>query len=171
MHINGSASECAHKLAFKGRSALRCKTMNQIWNKIALLLLPVFFAATVVSLPGYAWCFGDDGHVEIEYISGSDCADDACATNLSDTLSESTFSQPDEDHCGPCLDLDIQLNDATTTKRLENKAPVTLDAIAITSLPSPSAQTVKMVVGNLVPQPPPRIAQSILNHRTVVLLN
>jgi hypothetical protein len=145
--------------------------MNHVWNKIAFLLLPVFFVATVVSMPGYAWCFGDDGHVDIEYIAGSDCADDALAANLSDKLYATSFSQSDEDHCGPCFDLDIQLNDATTTKRLENKAPVSLGAIAITALPSLSAQTVKLLVGNLIPQPPPRIAQSILNHRTVVLLN
>jgi hypothetical protein len=145
--------------------------MNQFWNKIALLLIPVFFVATVVSMPGYAWCFGDDGHVDIEYIAGNGSADAASATNHSDKHGEPSLSQPDADYFGPCVDLDIQLNDATTIKRLENKAPVSIDAIAITSLPSLSAQTIKMVVGNLVPQPPPRIAQSILNHRTVVLLN
>ena len=145
--------------------------MNQIWNKTSLLLLPIFLVATIISMPGYAWCFGDDGHIDVEYIAGSSCADEASTPNRSDNHDEVSLSQSDEDHCGPCLDFDIQLNDATTTKRLENKAPVSLGAIAITALPSISAQTVKLVVGNLVPQPPPRIAQSILNHRTVVLLN
>jgi hypothetical protein len=122
-------------------------------------------------MPGYAWCFGDDGHVDIEYIAGSDCADGVSAPISADKHNEYSFSQSDEEHCGPCLDFYIQLNDATTTKRLENKAPVSIGAIAITAVPSLSAQTVKMLVGNLVPQPPPRIAQTILNHRTVVLLN
>jgi hypothetical protein len=144
--------------------------MNQIWNKITLLLLPVFLVATVISMPGYAWCFGDDGHIDVEYVAGIGCADDASAATAADNQNETSVSQSDEEHCGPCLDLDIQLNDATTKKRLENKARVSLGAIAINAFPTFSTQTVKMVVGNLVPQPPPRIAQSILNHRTVVLL-
>ena len=144
--------------------------MTQIWNKITFLLLPVFFVATIISMPGYAWCFGDDGHIDVEYVAGSGCADDASAASAADNQNVASYSQSDEEHCGPCLDFDIQLNDATTKKRLENKAPVCIDAIAINAFTTFSSQTVKMVVGNLVPQPPPRISQSILNHRTVVLL-
>lgn len=144
--------------------------MKQIWNKIALLLLPVFLAATLLSLPGYAWCFGDDGHLDVKYIAASGSAAEVSAPTRSDQHEGLSLAQSDEEHCGPCLNFVIQLNDATATKRLENRAPVSIGAIAISTLPSLSAQTVKMVIGNLLPQPPPRIAQSILHHRTVVLL-
>jgi hypothetical protein len=25
-------------------------------------------------MPGYAWCFGNDGHIDLEYIAGDDCS-------------------------------------------------------------------------------------------------
>jgi hypothetical protein len=144
--------------------------MKQVWNKIALLIIPVFFVATIVSMPGYAWCFGDDGHVDLKYVAQSANADDSFLSNSADEHEGYSLAQSDADHCGPCLDFYVELNDATTTKRLENKIPVSIGVVTLNSFASHFARNVKMVVGNFVPQPP-RIAQSILNHRTVVRLN
>ena len=50
--------------------------MNRFGDKLnGFVLLLVFVFTTLGSVPGFAWCIGEDGHFEIEYVATSDCGD------------------------------------------------------------------------------------------------
>ena len=66
--------------------------------------------------------------------------------------------------------LSVQFNAAISSKRFYEKIIKTTDTLALNEPPSFISQTVKMVIANLVPRPPQRITQAILDHRTIVLL-
>ena len=134
-----------------------------------LILLLTFVLTTVGSVPGFAWCIGEDGHFEIEYIATGDFG--GGVTGSSGNMTGESSIQIDEDHCGPCLDFIFQSHEAMSANRPHHKTSKSHDVFALKIFPSITCQTVKLVVGNLVPQPPPRISQAILEHRTIVLLN
>ena len=142
------------------------------FSKIAVfLLLPVFLIASASDMLGYAWCLGDDGHVEIKYATSNSCCDSNFENSHSIRPDVATLHQSSNDHCGSCLDFSAQPNEAVFSKRLKRVSSGSINAITSNSFPSISAQNTKLVVGNLASQPPPRISQTILAHRTVVLLN
>ena len=144
--------------------------MRLFSSKISTLLLTLLFLiSSVLSIPGFAWCFGEDGHIEIEYVSTGDCGDRPAASPSK--VAGTSQAHIDEDHCGPCQDIYLQAHEARSVGRIYFKAPLDPGALAFNTNPSISSPTVRMVVGNLVPQPPPRIPRSILEHRTIVLLN
>jgi len=137
---------------------------------LALILVPLFLITGVVSIPDYAWCIGDDDHLEIERFEIGGCVDEGLNdrdSNGHDSVSVNEFG---EDHCGPCVDFYIPSNDVITLKQLKSFSPAYLDTFSTGSVTPHSFQVAKMVVGNLVPQPPPRISSQVLTHRTVVLL-
>ncbi len=152
---------------------LSCATMKLItFSKIAaLLLLPAFLIASAGDMLGYTWCLGDNGHVEVKYVTSNSC----CDTNFEDSHSVrpgvATLHQSSDNHCGSCLDFSTQPNEAVFSKRLKRVSSDSINTISSNSFPSISTQNAKLVVGNLALQPPPRISQTILAHRTVVLLN
>jgi hypothetical protein len=137
---------------------------------VALLLLPAFLIASAGDMLSYAWCLGDDGHVEINYVTSNGCCDSNLETSHIVRPNVSTLHQSSNNHCGSCLDFSAQPNEAVFSKRLKR---ISSGSIAITSngFPPISAQDAKLVVGNLASQTPTRISQTILAHRTVVLLN
>jgi len=142
------------------------------FSKIAaFLLLPAFLIASAGDMLGYAWCLGEDGHVEINYVTSNGCCDSNFENSHSARPDVATLHQSSDNHCGSCLDFSTQPNEAVFSKRLKRTSSGSINAISSNSFPSISAQNAKLVVGNLASQPPPRISQTILAHRTVVLLN
>lgn len=144
--------------------------MRLILSRILVaVLLPVFLLTCVGSAFGFAWCIGEDGHVEIERVAGNGCGDDDFESKGVVSHKTPTIQYPSYDHCGPCLDLSMQ-NNIFTAKRLTKITSTPSDVIILNGFLETSIQSIKLVVGNLAPQPPPRISQSILAHRTIVLL-
>ena len=132
------------------------------------VLLLTFVLMTLVSVPGFAWCIGEDGHFEIEFEALKGCDIDAIGSAVD--LVEGSSIHIEEDNCGACLDIYLQFNEAISSKRFYEKIIKTTDTLALNEPPSFISQTVKMVIANLVPRPPQRITQAILDHRTIVLL-
>lgn len=135
-----------------------------------ILLLLTFLATTVGVLPVYALCFGEDGHVELEYSDHDICDEDKKNGNSSFPELAIDSIPSHGDHCTPCVDIAIQTCEATSTKRHSDSKSksVALQHLNVSPLVKPAV--VKLLVGNLVPQPPPRVSQTIIHHRTIVLL-
>jgi len=135
------------------------------WHGFVLLL--AFVVTTLGSVPGFAWCIGEDGHFEIEYIAAEGCGGETVA---SDIIAGSPSVHIDEDHCGPCRDFYLPSPEAMSANRFHPKTLPSPDFIASNRIPSITFQAASLIVANLVPQPPPRISQAVLEHRTTVLL-
>lgn len=142
--------------------------MRRGFRKISNFILLLTFVLTALSsVPGFAWCIGEDGHFEIEYVIDGNC--DTASSSSGGTAVVSSL-HIDEDHCGSCLDVYLQPHDVFSAKRLNYEALNAPDVFALGTILSSTSQADRQVKTNLVPQPPPRILQSILNHRTTVLL-
>ena len=159
-------------IAFFPLLALGCAVMNLAFSKIAiLLLLPAFLIASVGGAFGYTWCFGDDGHVEVKYVTLDGCCDGDLENRTVASYDVPTIHQPDDDHCGSCLDFSTQQNEIVFLKRLKRTPSVSTKVIAPDSSSPSLADNAKLVVGHIMSLPPLRTSQTILAHRTVVLLN
>lgn len=138
---------------------------------ITSLLLATFVLMSAGTLFGYAWCVGDDGHVEVSYVPGDGCCDGELSRSATQTHNRPGFSQASDDGCGLCLDFSTQQSDAVFLKRLKRSLTPSADALSPKSFFPGITQSLKLTVSCLAAQSPPRIAQAILAHRTVVLLN
>lgn len=145
--------------------------MRPIFTRIIiLLLLPAFILTAASEVLGFAWCVGDDGHVEFERGARHDCGDESFANENLGKNPASVIVGTSYECCGPCLDLTIK-NEAYIVKRLKKTSVAPSDAISLQVFPRSTIQRAKLLAGNLITQQPPRISQTILAHRTVVLLN
>lgn len=137
-------------------------------NIKCFVLLLTFVLTTLVSVPGFAWCIGEDGHFEIEYEAIKGCGIGAIGSTVDPVDGSSVHIK--EDNRGACLDIYLQSGEAISNKRLYEKVIKTADTLALSAPPLFTSQAVKMVIANLVPRPPQRITQAVLDHRTIVLL-
>lgn len=146
--------------------------MPLAFHKIAvLLLLPAFLLINVGEAFASVWCIGNDGHVKVELTVSNSCGDPDIEEGNSVGHNVPTMFQSGDDHCGPCLDFSAQQSSTVFFKRFKVPPTVSIDAITPNIFPRSSVHTVKLVVDNLMPQPPSRTSQTILALRTVVLLN
>jgi len=137
---------------------------------LALVSLLIFLLTGQIGVQGYVWCLGEDGHAALEYAAGGSCGPGAQPQDQ-DCHGEVIFDLPSqEEHCGPCLDIPHSLN--AISKRTQDhkdfQSHILFQSTAqVSAIPAFS----RTLTANLYPQPPPRISQAILSHRTVVLLN
>ena len=128
-----------------------------------------FVMASAGTVFGYAWCFGDDGHVEVSYSSGVVCCDEDLENRTADRYIVPTISQSSADSCGSCLDVSTPQCGAVFLKRLKQVSSTSVATVS-TNIFSP-----KMVQGApwsaKLTSLSPRVSPTILAHRTVVLLN
>lgn len=139
-------------------------------SKLATLLFLAVFFLTSLGTFSYAWCVGNDGHVEVNYATEDVC----CGVNKireSGIKYESPgLSRLSGQDCGLCLDFATPQNEAIFFKRIKRTTTVALEPL------SPSSSFIKILPDNqLVARKVAfskklRIEQAILAHRTVVLL-
>lgn len=117
---------------------------------------------------GYVWCVVADGPTHLESALESHC--DRELPSAAAAAHVASLASGTMDACGPCLDL------AATGDTLQQRKP-SADEFANAFLlapmqhpASPSPIFVRHLVNNLVPAAPPRVATTLLAHRTVVLL-
>jgi hypothetical protein len=148
-------------------------TMNltSFLKRMVPILLIAFLASSFGAVFGYAWCMGDDGHVGIDYVTDKSCCTDDCKSNNVGRFDVLTISQRYGEHCGLCLDFSAQPVEAVFFKRLKRTQPAFTDAVTAKGFSPIPTQNVSLNGGSLVPQSQPRISQTILAHRTVVLRN
>ena len=131
-------------------------------------LLALCLLTNPVSAYGYVWCLGADGHAEMETAMAGDCAV-ACDVAFS-AKAPLVSVDADADGCGPCLDISTShqyhtpnnRGDETLILSLAEAAPV----IVTVHLPLPE----RSLNSHHFTDPPPRIPDLILHHRTTVLL-
>jgi hypothetical protein len=146
--------------------------MGRVRKKlIGLTILLTFVLTTLGSVPGFAWCVGSDGHIEIEYFVTGDCGDRATGASTQPTISKEPSAYYEEEQYGTSVHYNLQTSDTISANRLHLKAPILPDFFPLHNFRSITSQAAKQVVGNLVPQLQPRISRTILEHRTIVLLN
>ena len=73
-------------------------------NIVAFLLLAAFLVTSTGNAFGYAWCVGDDGHVEVSYATGGACCVADSVNSNSDYYDINVISRFDGEGCGLCLD-------------------------------------------------------------------
>jgi hypothetical protein len=145
--------------------------MNRTYHSklVTCLFLTVFLVVSVGSVFGYAWCVGDDGHVEVSYASSRGCCDDDLKSHTADRDVVLGLSQSGGESCGLCLDFSVQY-DAVFFKRVKRDLTIPVAALPSNVLFPNTVEGSQRVVDNLVLHPP-RVSQTILTLRTVVLLN
>lgn len=136
---------------------------------VTCLLLTTFFLASTASVFGYAWCLGDDGHVEVSYSKGSGCCDPEPGKLPVARHIVPTITQSSDNFCSSCLDFSVQTCDAVFTKRVKRVTP---PPVALLNARVFSPKVVQSTPWDVkLTSLLPRISQAILVHRTVVLLN
>ncbi|ALC17632.1 hypothetical protein DSOUD_2902 [Desulfuromonas soudanensis] len=136
---------------------------------VAIGSLLLFLLTGQVGVQGYVWCLGDEGHAALESVAGSSCAPGGNAPNRPCQGDEFPDLFAQQENCGPCFDIPASL-EATcriTREQRDLSAPLDLPAIlAVSAVPS----FARVPLPNRCPPPPPRITQTLLFQRTVVLL-
>ncbi len=136
---------------------------------VTCLLLTIFFLVSTASVFGYAWCFGDDGHVEVSYDRGGGCCDPETGKRPVARALAPSITQSSDNFCSSCLDFSVQPCDAVFTKRVKR---VSAPPVAVLNAYVFSPKVVQSTPWDVkLASTSPRISQAILVHRTVVLLN
>ena len=139
---------------------------------LAIVSLLAFLLSGPTGVQGYVWCLGEDGHAALELAESNACRPAACPEEQECHDEEDTIHcSHQEEHCGPCLDIQASLQ-ATCLRNQQHQK----DLIAPAGVHAPgqsvtSPVCVQLLTNNHLSLPPPRISQTILAHRTVVLLN
>jgi hypothetical protein len=137
---------------------------------VTSLLLATFLVTSAGALLGYVWCVGDDGHVEVSYASDMNCCGDRQRQRAANQYDIPSISQASGDSCGLCLDFSAQQDEAVFLKRTKRASTVSPDPLSPNHSLANAMHGIELVAVSLLLQSPPRIAQAILLHRTVVLL-
>lgn len=140
-------------------------------KSFTILLLAVFLAASVSSAFGYAWCFGDNGHVALNYSTADRCCADDQGSNSLPGFDVSAISQRNADKCGSCLDFTSQQYEAVFSKRVKRASIDTTAPLISTVLYANSSDRFQKIVVNPAFQPELRISKALLAQRTIVLLH
>ena len=130
------------------------------------LLVVLAFCLVTTSLvnPGFAWCFDGNGQAEFTPVNAGDC----CI----ETASPPVVVQPAQACCGDtsCLDVSAHPHWRSQRNRVLT-AMLVLPPLAADQIAVPLALVASRVPSGQFPSPsPPRIPETILLHRTVVLL-
>ena len=141
---------------------------------LTLVCLLVLLLTGQTSVQGYVWCLSKDGRAALEYAGTSACGTEkrqlqAGPDHHAEHREDEANHFDSDSHCGPCLDIPATL-EATSSRQQQP------DDLALTGLPVPAVRAaapvfVQILTNDLLAHPPPRLSQTILIHRTVVLLN
>jgi hypothetical protein len=136
---------------------------------VTYLLVTTFLVASAGTVFGYAWCFGDDGHVGVSYSNGGGCCDEDLEKRTANRYAVPTISQLNGDSCGSCLDVSTQQRSVVFFKRLKRVSTSSVETLTANSFSPKRVQGAPWVAS--LTSLSPRVSPTLLAHRTVVLLN
>ena len=140
--------------------------MRSILSRLAVvLLLPIFLMSSADNIFSYVWCIGDGGHGEIETVTVSGCDD-----TRDKIINYGKQSDILEEISNSCFDVALEHGDAFFHKKLRKVPNVSFTVENPIIFTQSIILSSRLVVGNLASLPPPRLSQTIIAHRTVVLL-
>jgi hypothetical protein len=130
---------------------------------LLVALLPVGINAEAV-----VFCLGADGHAVVETVLAGTCSVD-CATPAPVELLPPTMKHGD-DGCGPCLDISSS-HQWGSPRSSDDSRYIDLPLILLQAAVAIANDTILQPINSgLIVEPAPRIPESILLHRTTVLL-
>ncbi len=138
---------------------------------VVCISLVVFLFTGQTSVQGYVWCVAESGHTVLEYAKNNSCTSEPTAVK-EDCHSEQGLlgDLEQDDHCGPCLDVPATL-EVTNSRHQDQKEILAPVGLPVQSLLSPDRIFANVLISDLLSQPPQWFSQTLLAHRTVVLLN
>ena len=138
-------------------------------KSLIAVLIPILILTFSTNALGLEWCVGENGHTRIEYPGSNNCCEEEASTQ-SDidqySISAYTFNNVE---CAPCLDF-AAINDTALSKRLKSWSSLK-DICRVDPATDTSRYNNKFYSNKLTNNQTPRISQTILAHRKVVLLN
>ena len=109
--------------------------MVYVYSKInRFVLLLAFALTTLATVPGFAWCIGDNGHFEVEYVGAGNCGDGANVS--SSIIAGKTSIQTDEAHCESCSHFSLESTESVLKKRTQHKATIQPAFFALNTIPT-----------------------------------
>ena len=137
-------------------------------NIIILLSILALLVTSAVNTFGFAWCYGDDGRTRVEQASVNGCADRQGECHPLDSYEPVSISGLDSEYSSPCYDILIGADEVVIPKRSVKPLKLSLVRnIEFTPIKAFDSQP-RQLFSVLSSQ---RVSQTILSHRTVVLLN
>ena len=139
---------------------------------IALLLLSAFLAtSTVGNVFGCTECAGGERSQRVNTTVEKCCCTDDLINNHDDSHDAPAIHQLGDEQKGSSSDCSTQQGSTVFSKRTKRIPTAATIAAISKDFPHAAATRVTLVVGNLAPKPPTKTSQTLLAHRTVVLLN
>lgn len=127
-------------------------------NKLsAVFMLTLFLALSVFSFEGALLCFGEDGHIALEFV-------DAC--NGSDFNSQ--VAEAGGDACGPCKDVQFQSSHAYTNRTFNYTAAQPLSLVPLAWI-TPSLP-LEVCHNGPISLPEKSLDKTLANLKSIVLL-
>lgn len=138
---------------------------------VALVSLLIFLLTGQTGVQGYVWCVEEGGKAVLERAENNTCSTDNLLVEEDCHSDEGLLNNLDQDdHCGPCLDIPAVLE--VTNSHNQKQKDVVAPAGSLQQQPVlPAPVLVKVLTSDLLSQPPPWLSQTLLAHRTIVLLN
>ncbi len=135
---------------------------------ITLFSLLAFWVTGAGNTFGYALCFADDGHTRMEPASFNGCIDREPECSAVKAPQAADLSKRHSESARPCSDLLLGKNNLVVSKR--NVKTVKHQLLQdFQALPLVSNEIQASLVARVLQ--PSRVSQTILAHRTVVLLH
>lgn len=139
---------------------------------VALILLSVFLAvSTAGNVFGCSECVDGERSQRVYTSVPKCCCTDDLRISHGDNHDVSVFYQFGDEHQGSCLDCSTPQDSSVFSKRAKRISAFATIATISNYSPLTAAKDIRRVVGNFPPQPLTRTSQTLLAHRTVVLLN
>ena len=159
--------DCILETAYVSLTSMRLKFQKTI----ALLLLSAFLAtSTAGNVLGCTELVGGERAQVVSTTAEKKYGADELISNHDDSHDVSAIYRLGDEQHSSCPDCSTQLASVVFSKRTKRIPTTTTIATLSNSIPLTAATSVKLAVGNLAPQPPTKTSQTLLAHRTVVLL-
>jgi hypothetical protein len=138
---------------------------------LALLLLSAFLSPiSAGNVFGCSVCVDGDRGQTVNISEGKECGTDELICCPNDSHDVSALHQFGDAQQGSCIDCFTGVS--TVFSKRAKRIPTTAAVATISRVfPLNAFTSIKLVAGNLAPQPLVKTSQTLLVHRTVVLLN
>ena len=141
--------------------------MARIWRTLAWSTTLAYSLVGFGTSADVVLCLGGDGHVAIELGRDGACV---ASDHHDEESTQCEMTVAPHCHCGPCLDipLSLELGERKTERSQISTGPLKLGIPRSTAAFSPMSCQWSTV--DTLPIPPPDLKQTLLSHRTVVLI-
>lgn len=137
---------------------------------VSIIVLLVFLLTGQASVQGYVLCVAADGCAALEYSDNNSCDPQNLQETDSHAETHGLNTSASDDHCGPCFDIpainEISSSRTQIKKDFSSPAGLPVKKQILSTLVSARLQNIPAPAQRL-----PSVSQTILAHRTVVLLN